>query len=259
MPASAIIGAAASIGGRLLDGRSQRQAAKMNYRHQKEFAQHGIRWKVEDAKAAGLHPLAALGAQTTSYSPVHVGTDFAGMGQDISRAIDATRTGGEKQDAVLSSLAVERAGLENELLRAQIAKVRGAGQSPGIPAPTEQRFIAGQGNAPLMKAEPMEVTVTRPGAPEAEPGSGPSIGYAVMPGGGMYPVKPKWLTERMEDDTIGNAEWSVMNRLIPRFTGFNQNPPERTKEMIDRGEYWVYHPFRGGYYPARRIFPGVYW
>ena len=42
---------------------------RMNYEQQKEFAQHGIRWKVEDAKAAGLHPLHALGGSTASYSP----------------------------------------------------------------------------------------------------------------------------------------------------------------------------------------------
>lgn len=42
---------------------------RMNYEQQKEFAQHGIRWKVEDAKAAGLHPLHAIGASTASYSP----------------------------------------------------------------------------------------------------------------------------------------------------------------------------------------------
>lgn len=32
-----------------------------NERIQKEFAQNGVRWKVEDARRAGIHPLAALG------------------------------------------------------------------------------------------------------------------------------------------------------------------------------------------------------
>lgn len=252
--------AAANVGGKLLDAGISYKNAKRNIKAQKEFAQHGIRWKVEDAKAAGLHPLAALGAQTTSFSPVQVGTDFAGVGQDISRAIDATRTGSEKQSASLSVLQLERAGLENDLLRAQIAKIRGIpGTTPGIPATSEERFVPGQGNSPLVKAEPMEVTVTRPGVPEAEPGSGPSIGYAAMPGGGMYPVKPKWLAERMEDDTIGNWEWAIMNRMLPRVTGFNQNPPDRTRQMIEDDTYWVYHPLKGGYFPARRRAPGVYW
>ena len=33
-----------------------------------EMARMGIRWRVEDAKAAGLHPMAALGASTPTYS-----------------------------------------------------------------------------------------------------------------------------------------------------------------------------------------------
>jgi len=40
-----------------------------NIQLQKDFAQHGIRWRVEDAKAAGIHPLAAVGAAGASYSP----------------------------------------------------------------------------------------------------------------------------------------------------------------------------------------------
>ena len=38
----------------------------------KQFAKRGIQWRVHDAKKAGLHPLAALGAQTTSFSPSFV-------------------------------------------------------------------------------------------------------------------------------------------------------------------------------------------
>lgn len=40
-----------------------------NIAYQKEFAKHGIQWRVEDAKNAGIHPLAAIGAQTTSFTP----------------------------------------------------------------------------------------------------------------------------------------------------------------------------------------------
>jgi len=44
------------------------------YRRQKEFAQKQIRWSAADAKAAGLHPLYAMGSGTASHSaPQHVG------------------------------------------------------------------------------------------------------------------------------------------------------------------------------------------
>lgn len=114
---------------------TQLQIAQQNIAHQKEFAQQGIRWRVDDAKAAGLHPLAALGAQTTSFSPVSVGdlalpkTSFGEMGQDIGRAIDAGSTAAERNDRMGQAVArtaqvfsLEKMNLENELLKTSIAK-----------------------------------------------------------------------------------------------------------------------------------------
>lgn len=70
---------------------SQMKANRENIEMQKEFAQHGIRWRVNDAVEAGLHPLAALGANTVSFSPSSVGADstsaYAGMGQGITNAM----------------------------------------------------------------------------------------------------------------------------------------------------------------------------
>lgn len=97
-----------------LAGRSADRAEAMNERNialQREFAQNGIRWRVEDAKAAGLHPLAALGASGASFSPVtqvgdtyFPGRDIAEMGQNIGRAMDAGMTEEEKIRARLQTL-----------------------------------------------------------------------------------------------------------------------------------------------------------
>lgn len=54
---------------------AQKEANAQNYAMQKEFAQHGIQWKAADARLAGLHPLAALGAQTTAASPSYAAGD----------------------------------------------------------------------------------------------------------------------------------------------------------------------------------------
>lgn len=85
------------------------KALKDNKVSQEEFAKHGIRWKVRDAEQAGIHPLYALGASTTSFSPVSVG-DYAGLGrgigefgQDIGRAINSTRTSDERREAEVSA------------------------------------------------------------------------------------------------------------------------------------------------------------
>lgn len=75
-----------------------RLTALYNAQKQEEFAKMGIRWRVEDAKAAGLHPLHALGASTPTFSPVStafvnpnegLGSSMAQMGQNLSRAAAA--------------------------------------------------------------------------------------------------------------------------------------------------------------------------
>lgn len=80
-----------AIGGALLGGMFQKDANEENRASQEAFAQHGIRWKVADAKAAGLHPLFALGgagaAFTPSAQPLMTAAEGASMGQNIGRAI----------------------------------------------------------------------------------------------------------------------------------------------------------------------------
>lgn len=61
---------------------------------QREFAQHGIRWRVRDARKAGLHPLAALGASGAAYSspglpvPSPPSMHFDKAGFEIDKALD---------------------------------------------------------------------------------------------------------------------------------------------------------------------------
>lgn len=136
---------------------TQLQIAHENQAMQREFAQMGIRWKVEDAKAAGLHPLAALGAQTTSFSPVSVGldkpeTNFRGMGQDLERAFKASATK-EARDAIdmekTKDIAREGLKLDNDIKRTEIASrlmstARQSGQvGPPMPRPGPNRTVDG--------------------------------------------------------------------------------------------------------------------
>lgn len=144
----------------------QAKYAQLNLDQQREFAQQGIRWKVDDAKAAGLHPLAALGAQVSSFSPISVGTssadlrastatapsiDFSSLGQDLSRAEAAGSTSGERTSKlaqqvakVMGALTIEKAGLENDLLRTNIAKTRSQiGPPIPIPKPGPERTPSG--------------------------------------------------------------------------------------------------------------------
>jgi len=114
-----------------------------NIANQRDFAQHGISWKVADAIQAGINPLAALGAQTSSFSNVtgdtSPGTGIAAGGQDIARAIHSMSSPEDRQSAVVKSkLDLERMGLENDILRTRLASslrsVSQPGTGPGIPA-----------------------------------------------------------------------------------------------------------------------------
>lgn len=165
----ALIGAGASLLGGFLNRESsdkanamQAQQAELNRQMQLQFAKEGVRWKVDDARAAGIHPLYALGANTVSYSPVSVGSTadtslgsaVASAGQDISRAMNATRTQGERDqafDKTVRDLSLQKMGLENELLSSQIAKIR-AGLNPPMPGvvpeankPEERPLLFGGG------------------------------------------------------------------------------------------------------------------
>jgi len=102
--AAAAIGAGATLAGGALSGSANRKLMHEQMDMQREFAQHGIRWKVEDAKAAGVHPLYALGASTAMPSPIAVsdsyGPSIVAAGQDVSRAMMASATAEERAEAL---------------------------------------------------------------------------------------------------------------------------------------------------------------
>ena len=100
-----------------------------NYNLQKEFAQNGIRWKMDDMMAAGkkhgIHPLTMMGVQGQAGQGIPVqstkapqGKDMswlARMGQDISMAIRSMQTDQEKKilDLREQILELRKTGLEN--------------------------------------------------------------------------------------------------------------------------------------------------
>lgn len=132
-----LISAGASLASGLLGRSAAKDAAAQNQANfqqnidlQKTFAKEGIRWKVEDAKKAGIHPLFALGAQTTSFAPQSISTPadnsvataVANMGQDVGRAVNATRTSPERIEAkAATALHLESLQLDNQIKRATLA------------------------------------------------------------------------------------------------------------------------------------------
>lgn len=148
-----LLGAIAPIAGSLIGGLLGNAGKEKEIANQKEFAQSGIQWRVADAQKAGIHPALAMGANVPSYTPVGLGTDLAesasNMGQDISRAIDATSTQSQRSSAFLETqqrLTLENMGLQNELLRAEILGLT----RPRVPAfPGSETVIDGQGDTAI--------------------------------------------------------------------------------------------------------------
>lgn len=73
--------AAGAIIGSLVGKKSTKDVQESQEEQQREFAQKGIQWRVADAKAAGVHPLYAMGAQLPSFNPVSVMDNTAGYAQ----------------------------------------------------------------------------------------------------------------------------------------------------------------------------------
>jgi len=124
---------------------AQDETNRQNERLQKEFAQNGLRWKVEDARRAGLHPLAVLGGSGYNAAPSFVGPstlpmDFSRGGQDISGAIARTMTAPERGNALaelqLENMKAQNQGqnLENEFRKLQIIRLgREMKSTPAMP------------------------------------------------------------------------------------------------------------------------------
>lgn len=166
---AAAVGAGASLYGARKSQKANNKQADKNVKYQKQFAQQGIQWKVDDAKKAGIHPLFALGAQTHSFTPTQVGDSMgpalASAGQDISRAMYQSASQEDRQAIkAASALSLEKAGLENDLLRLQIAKL--AGGQVGPPVPTGAQSLG------VWEQKPAEVTASRPGQSHIQAGPG---------------------------------------------------------------------------------------
>lgn len=203
---------------------------------QKQFAQHGLRWRVEDAERAGVHPLYALGAQVAPYAPVSVGGDYepsgfqrvSEMGQNLGSAISRMSTKEERAyGAITAAQSVERGHLENELLRSQIAQIRAA-STPGISLNNRGELIPGQGNSKSIVVNPSETISTSKTNRGVEAAAPPAntifVGYDGMP-----IVSPnQQLSESME----GNWPVGMVQNLVHNTVPFYYDMTKRNIKKI---------------------------
>jgi len=238
----------------------QNDISERNIALQKEFAQNGLRWKVEDAKAAGIHPLYALGASGASFSPVSqtpvsgpsMSQTLSDVGQNIGRAVGTTRTSEEKEVAALN-LASAKANLDGQVIDNQI-KAKTLSQmgmtQPSFPGSDGGNFIPGQGNSNqggLVKVNPKERAASQPGRPAQEAGWVPDVGFS-RTDSGLTPVVPSSLSESLEDDLIGKFLWRIRNQIVPNFSDEGQPPRSQLPSGADR---WRWHHARQEWQPEK--------
>lgn len=131
--------AIAAIAGAAIGALSQQKANRDNEQTQREFAQSGIRWRVEDAKAAGLHPLYAIGGSGATYTPsAQPVFNGAELGQNLSRAASAFSSSSEQQLKAANLKALE-AQADRDFAAAQAYRSEAArlGQSQTPPVSQE--------------------------------------------------------------------------------------------------------------------------
>ena len=280
---SAIGGAIGGVLGLIGSNQSQANAAKLNqlnYEHQKEFAQNGIRWRVADAKAAGLHSLAALGAQGASYSPSAVigdSPDFSflkDMGQGIDRAMDAKATRQERVEREEKSNAIFNEELKGKQLQNQETEtriqqmkwdmamdaarnaersVRTQQQVPPMPSlAPDGSLMPGQSNATSpggIESKPAEIVINEPGRPGQERGSVTELGFTRTNDGGYVPVMSNDAKNRLDDDIIGSTLWHLRNSVPAMFDFDHTKPPA---SWLPEGHEWRYNTSKGAYYAVPR-------
>lgn len=208
------------------------EAAMQNYLAQKEFAQHGIRWKVEDAKAAGLHPLFALGGSGATFSPSFtVGGEGAGVadaGQHLGRAVTAALQPSEKaiQDAQLAALASQsrRDDAQAALFASQAARIaqeRIASRSIGIGSMEDvlpvyqhqsQPGVVEIGPIGQSKIVRPEQFVHQPGGPDVIAGQHPAFMETTVGKSGVTLMLPHSGGQMMEETPL---------TLAPSFVAAN--------------------------------------
>lgn len=218
--------------------KTQMEMAQRNIDLQREFATTGIQWRVRDAKKAGVHPLYALGANTTSFSPVSVGTvnemaPFANMGQDLSRAAAAMAGPSARANAVgavssamelkAGQLRLENMELQNQALRAKLATINQPGTPPGIEFAVPENPKPEQRPPLMLENERLDTS----------PGTSPIKSYSDQYGDenvmiqqvlGNLMLGRDYIAHMLNNPTYTRFARELMRRLVPARFGVGQLP-----------------------------------
>jgi len=237
---------------------------KEQMEQQRKYAEHGVRWKVVDAKKAGLHPLAALGAQTMSYAPSRVFSNSQ-SGDIIGQGLgNIARRFGKDEDQTakaLKELQIDNMVLENEGLR-----LRNVGMNQNnIDRASPNR---GTGDA-LIKEQPVKTERGAPGDSGLKAGAQSGVQIHRMKGGRLKIANSQELGEILESqniigdaqDIVAEAKWlyNIIKDPVKRakFRKILINEARRAGKLHP-GETVYFSKATGEFY-AERLKSGKKW
>lgn len=183
--------------------------------------------RVKDAQAAGVHPIYALGANVgeSPRAQVAFGDTFAKMGQSLADT-NKQKTGDQ---TALQKLTLEKAGLENELLRAQINKMNGA-TVPTLPAITGDRYMLEGQNATNLGSVPGTMVQAAQAHKISTPQWTPNLTLGVP-----YRTNPYFSDMQTLEDRYG--EGTIASHLLSLGVGAGDlywNRPAIMRDVLER-------------------------
>lgn len=241
--------------------------ARQQLEYQKELAKNQIQWRVDDAKKAGLHPMAALGLNSTSFSPVSLsqqGLDYSSiadgisdMGQSLNYASIKAKDNQQQQVAVrLAQEGVELQNeglrLDNEYKRWQLLQAMETGTSQALRSPAaptvrgDGAVIGGQPDS-IIKVNPSETEANALGALGTSAASVPDVTFVRTNDGGFSMVRSESVADRLDDDMLGTLGWHLRNS-VPAFLDDQDSAPPKSWLPSGATE-WVFNSRRMAWYP----------
>lgn len=158
-----MLGSIISAGSSLLGGLLGKSSADKQMKMQTKFAKNGIQWRVEDAKKAGIHPLAALGASTSAYSPINNGFGDAVAQAGNALGQEASAQAERKRQEPLTSLNSKLIASSIDTNQAQAELYRAQALSTAAQARNQAQGAVGGLNGDV---KPMYIRVADPRNPK---------------------------------------------------------------------------------------------
>lgn len=258
-----VLGMGLNLGGNIaggLIGRSgSKSIGKANRNFQREVLMNQIKWRVQDAKDAGIHPLYALGSPGISTGPMQIHGDPLGgalqeAGQDLGRSVERGLSHMLRENRAMERrlmVATEKKDLAQagyyDALKRQVEGT--AGRTNIIEEPSFGQWDALGGawkpSAPQGKYEviPSEKTSPKKGFPELSAGPPDPSLQEVWLQAGVPMMVPKTSGEAWQE------VWSEMN-VFDKLAVIGHNV-----RRFGIKWYWDIMRYFGGMEPKHRYLP----